>query len=166
MALEFFPPFKDYPELEDEEEEDESCSTNGVSSSNVESSLPPKKGRKNIKFHRRFKTMDRKGSLMSLPMNLLILFIAVTFFVALIPGFSEILGMAQNSQSLNCVGYVYNGDPGNVLSYNATIGTQSSIACLAIKLYLPYIALGVLIAGVAMIFYGRSSAGGQEQMYG
>jgi hypothetical protein len=108
--------------------------------------------------------MNNKGSLMSLPINLLMLFITVTFLVALIPGFVEMQSMAQQSDNLNCANYAYNGYlPGtHVLSYNSSLATNS-IACLAIKLYLPYIVLGVLIAGVALIFYGRS---GQDQMGG
>jgi len=101
--------------------------------------------------------MNNKGNLMSLPINLLMLFITVTFLIALIPGFVEMQDMAQQSDSMNCKGYTDTLDPS--LSYNATVGTKSSIGCLAIKLYLPYIVLGVLIAGVAIIFYGRSMAG-------
>ena len=98
---------------------------------------------------------NKKGAgLMDLPINLLMLFISVTFLIALIPGFVEMQDMAQNSQNMNCAGYTDATTPS--LSYNATIGTKSSIGCMAIKLYLPYIVLGVLIAGVAMIFYGRS----------
>jgi len=100
---------------------------------------------------------NKKGSLMSLPMNLLMLFISVTFLIALIPGFVEMQDMAQQSDNLNCKGYTDVTDA--ALSYNATIGTKSSIGCMAIKLYLPYIVLGVLIAGVAIIFYG----GGTQQ---
>lgn len=109
------------------------------------------------------KKKDKKGSLMNLPINLLMLFISITFLIALIPGFVEMQDMAQQSDQLNCKGYVYEGNTLSVYSYNATIGTKSSIGCMAIKLYLPYIILGVLIAGVAMIFYGRSM-GGQDQM--
>jgi len=104
---------------------------------------------------------NKKGSLMSLPINLLMLFISVTFLIALIPGFVEMQDMAQQSDQMNCKGYVYDGNPASVYSYNATIGTKSSIGCMAIKLYLPYIVLGVLIAGVALIFYGRSQDQGQ-----
>lgn len=85
------------------------------------------------------------------------LFISVTFLIALIPGFVEMQDMAQSSSSMNCAGYTDADTPAN--SYNATIGTKSSIGCMAIKLYLPYIVLGVLIAGVAMIFYGRQTGG-------
>jgi hypothetical protein len=110
--------------------------------------------------------MNNKGSLMDLPVNLLMLFIVVCFLVALIPGLVQIIDNAQQSDSLNCVGFKYNGDASNSLSYNSTIGTKSSIGCLAIKLYIPYIVLGVLIAGVALILYGRSVGGGQpEQSY-
>ena len=106
--------------------------------------------------------MNNKGSLMSLPVNLLMLFIAVTFLVALVPAFVEMQDMAQQSDNLNCKGFVYDGSATNVLSYNSTMLTKSSIGCMAIKLYIPYIVLGVLIAGVAMIFYGRMG-GGQQQ---
>lgn len=109
---------------------------------------------------RRYK-MDKKGSLLDLPINLLMIFIAITFLVALIPAFAEMQDTAQQSDSLNCVGFKYNGDANAVLSYNATIGTKSSIGCMAIKLYIPYIVLGVLVAGVAILFYGRQQ---QPQM--
>jgi hypothetical protein len=115
---------------------------------------------------RRSLITDTKGNLMSLPMNLLALFISVTFLIALIPGFVEMQNMAQQSDNMNCAGYKYNGDVNHALSYNSTIGTASSIGCMAIKLYLPYIVLGVLIAGVAMIFYGRSSGGGGGEAFG
>ena len=101
------------------------------------------------------KIKSKKGqSLMNMPINLLVLFITVTFLIALIPGFVEMQDMAQQSDNLNCKGYTDTLDA--TLSYNATIGSKSSIGCMAIKLYLPYIILGVLIAGVALIFYGRS----------
>lgn len=102
---------------------------------------------------------NKKAGLMDLPINLLMLFISVTFLIALIPGFVEMQDMAQQSDNLNCKGFSYEGNPASSLSYNATIGTKSSIGCMAIKLYLPYIVLGVLIAGVAMIFYGRQTGG-------
>jgi len=105
--------------------------------------------------------MNKSGNLMNLPMNLLMLFMGVVFLIALIPGLVELIDSTQQSDSLNCVGFEYNGDADNVLSYNSTIGTKSSIGCVAIKLYIPYIVLGVLIAGVGMIFYGGS--GGQNQ---
>lgn len=110
--------------------------------------------------------MNNKGNLMAMPMNLLMLFISVTFLIALIPAFVEMQDMAQERDSLNCHGYVAYDDLGAVdyvRSANSSIATKSSIGCMAIKLYIPYIVLGVLIAGVAMIFYGRTMGGGQDQ---
>ena len=104
--------------------------------------------------------MNNKGNLMQLPVNLLMLFITFTFLVTLIPGFAEMQGMAQNNDNLNCKGYVDYDDAS--LSYNSSQAEVSSMACLAIKMYLPYIVLGVLIAGVAIIFYGR----GEQQQPG
>ena len=114
---------------------------------------------------------DKKGqsSLMSLPVNLLMLFIAITFLVALIPAFVEMQNMAQEQENLNCHGYVAYTSTGavdTVRSANDSRASNSTIGCMAIKLYLPYIVLGVLIAGVAMIFYGRTMGGQQQQMGG
>ena len=108
-----------------------------------------------------YKKMNKKADLMQMPVNLLMLFITVTFLVALIPGLAEMQDVAQQSTSLNCKGYTDSAD--STLSYNATIGTKSSIGCMAIKLYIPYIVLGVLVAGVAFIFYGKSQS--QQQQY-
>ena len=110
--------------------------------------------------------MNNNGNLMSMPINLLMLFITITFMIALIPGFVEMQDMAQQSDQMNCKGFKYEGSSTHPLAYNDTIGTKSSIGCMAIKLYLPYIVLGVLIAGVAMIFYGQAMGGGQQQQYG
>ena len=122
--------------------------------------------RKSLAICRKRMLADKRGGLMDMPVNLLMLFITVTFLIALIPAFVEMQDMAQQSDSMNCKGFVYNGNVNDALSYNATIGTKSSIGCMAIKLYIPYIVLGVLIAGVAMIFYGRQMGGQQQQMGG
>ena len=112
-----------------------------------------------LKSIKEFDKLSKKGQsgLMAMPINLLVLFITVTFLIALIPAFVEMQDMAQQSDSMNCPGYVDTLNPS--LSYNATIGTKSSIGCMSIKLYLPYIVLGVLISGVALIFYGRQQGG-------
>jgi len=111
--------------------------------------------------------MNKKGGLMDLPVNLLVMFIVITFMIVLIPGLVEILNTAQRSDSLNCAGFIDWDNAGNPVnySYNSTIGTKSSIGCLAIKLYIPYIVLGVLISVVAMIFYGKVMAPSPEVGY-
>jgi len=110
--------------------------------------------------------MNNKGGLFDLPVNLLMLFIVVTFLITLLPGFTSMIDQAQQSDNLNCQGFKYMGDVNNALSYNDTIGTKSSIGCMAMKLYIPYIVLGVLIASVALIMYGRSSIGGGGEQFG
>lgn len=109
--------------------------------------------------------INKKGQsgMMSLPIKLLMMFMVVAILVALVPGMSDLIDSAKQSDSLNCVGYVHNGNANDVLSYNSTIGTKSSLGCLALTLYIPYIILGVLITVVAMIFYGdlRGSQGAQ-----
>ena len=91
--------------------------------------------------------------------QLLIFFMAISVMVAMIPAIREMLDIAQQSDGLNCPGYYYNGDSGNILSYNASL-TKNTLACLAIKLYLPYIILVVLIGGVTKLISGRVSEGG------
>lgn len=90
--------------------------------------------------------------------NLLFLFMAIATVVALIPALSTILKMAQQSDGLNCPGYSYQGDPNNTLSYNDSL-QSSTLACLAINLYLPYIVLAVLIGGVSRLLIGGGQPG-------
>jgi hypothetical protein len=90
-------------------------------------------------------------------------FIAITFAIMFLPGLTSIIDIGKDSTSLNCVGYVYQGNANHVLSYNATIGTKSTIGCLGLTFVIPYFILGVLVAAVGMILYGRTT--GQPQPY-
>lgn len=96
--------------------------------------------------------MNKRGQVMMI--NLLFLLMTVAVMVALIPEFNTLLNMAQQSNSLNCNGYFFNGDPNNTLSYNSTL-PSNTLACLSIDLYLPYIVMAVLIAGVSRVLLGR-----------
>lgn len=102
--------------------------------------------------------------LMNIPINLLWILIILAFLIGLTPAFVTFINMEQQSNFLNCPGYVYNGDATSSLSYNATIGTTTgtTIACLAINLYIPYIMLGVLLASVAYILYGKQIHGPEQ----
>lgn len=90
--------------------------------------------------------------------NLLFLFMAIAVVVALIPALSTILQMAQQSDGLNCPGYSYQGNSAHILSYNVSL-QSSTLACLAINLYLPYIVLAVLIGGVSRLLIGGGQPG-------
>jgi hypothetical protein len=106
-----------------------------------------------------------KKAQINIMVGLLIGFMVVTTLVALIPGMVDILNIAKQSDNLNCNGYSYEGDASHTLSYNATIGTQSSIACLAITLYIPYLVLAVLIGLVMKILYDRVASPQQYPQY-
>lgn len=96
--------------------------------------------------------MNSRGQVVII--NLLFLLMTIAVMVALIPEFSSLLNTAQQSDYLNCKGYSYNGDPNNVLSYNTTL-KSNTLACISIDLYLPYIIMAVLIAGVSRVILGR-----------
>lgn len=98
------------------------------------------------------KKMNKKGQVMIL--NLLFLLMAIATMVALIPMFNILLNMSQQSNSLNCPGYYYQGNINHSLSYNVSLPTNT-LSCLSISLYLPYIIMAVLIAGVSRVIMGR-----------
>lgn len=106
--------------------------------------------------------MNNKGNAGELMMGILWAFLAVTFAITLLPGFLEIVGFGQGSNSLNCHGYVNYSD--SSLSANDSRPEASTVGCLALKLYVPYFLLGVLIAVVGIIFYGKYGSSAQQQM--
>jgi hypothetical protein len=89
--------------------------------------------------------------------------------IAFISPINSFLNMAQQSDSLNCYGYIYNGDVNNSLSFNASLNNGNSgspLACLALKLYLPYLLLIFLIGGMSAVLANRSENlffGAQQQ---
>jgi hypothetical protein len=108
---------------------------------------------------------NNKGNVFQLPVILMGLFMVICFLTALLPAFTEILNQAQGSNSLNCAGYIDTYSDGGNYTYNSTIPT-STISCMAVKLYVPYIVLGVLIASVAVLFGQKIQFGGQDSMSG
>ncbi len=102
--------------------------------------------------HRKKRMMNKKGQVMMI--NLLFLLMTVAVMIALIPQFNILLNMAQQSDFLNCQGYFYQGNPNSTLSYNVSL-PSNTLACLSIDLYLPYIIMAVLIAGVSRVIMGR-----------
>ena len=112
---------------------------------------------------------NKKADMMGLIVGLLMGFMVITMLMSLLPAFVEMIDYGQSSASLNCVGYVdttaSTGGTANNLSYNPTIGTKSSIGCLALKLYIPYLVLGVLVAIVTKMLYDKAT-GQQQQYYG
>lgn len=100
--------------------------------------------------------MNNRGQMILV--NLLIFVMIVAVLVALIPALNALLNIAQQSDGLNCNGYSVNGDPNAHFSYNSSLPTNT-LACVAIRLYLPYIVLVVLIGGVAKLLGSRMFGG-------
>lgn len=100
--------------------------------------------------------MNTRANIM---MSLLFFIMGLGVLVAFISPINTFLNMAQQSDSLNCQGYIANGNVNDTLSYNSSLNDGSSgspIGCLALKLYLPYILLVFLIGGVAAVLSGKS----------
>lgn len=112
--------------------------------------------------------MNKKGNIM---LNLLFFIMGLGVIIAFISPINEFLDMAQWSSNLNCKGYIYDGNESNPLSFNSTLdggASGSPIACISLKLYLPYILLVFLIGGISTVLAGgaekffMSSSGGEE----
>lgn len=100
--------------------------------------------------------MNNNG-FVGLMVGILFAFLAITMLITLLPGFVNIIDYGKGSNALNCVGYADTDMSDGNQSYNASIGQKSSIGCLALTLYIPYLVLGILIAIVGKIFYDKSA---------
>ena len=105
-----------------------------------------------IKIKHKNNRMNSRGQVIIL--NLLFLLMTIMVLIALVPQITVLLNIAQQSDGLNCKGYIYEGNPNNSLSYNASMKTNT-MACMSIDLYLPYILLAILIAAVSRVIIGR-----------
>jgi len=114
--------------------------------------------------------MNRKGNIM---LSLLFFIMALGVLVVFIAPMNDFLDLAQQSDSLNCKGFIYSGDVNHTLSFNSTLdggASGSPLACLSLKLYLPYILLVFLIGGLTSVLGNRAGAmfgigGSQEESY-
>lgn len=100
--------------------------------------------------------MNNKGNIM---LSLLYFIMALGVMVAFISPINSFLDIAQQSDNLNCKGFIYNGDSTHALSFNDTLdGNQSGspLACLSLKLYLPYILLVFLIGGIMAVLSNKA----------
>ena len=113
--------------------------------------------------------MNKKGNIM---ISLLFFIMGLGVLVAFISPINSFIDMAQESTSLNCKGFIYEGNVNHTLSFNSSLhggASGSPLSCLALKLYLPYILLVFLIGGLAAVLANRSegmffggSSGGDE----
>ena len=92
-------------------------------------------------------------------MNLMFFVLALGVVISFISPINEFLNMAQESSSLNCKGFIYDGQVNHTLSFNKSLNggaSGSPLSCLALKLYLQYILLIFLIGGVASVLSGKA----------
>ncbi|MFI5405057.1 MAG: hypothetical protein ACHQ1D_00945 [Nitrososphaerales archaeon] len=108
------------------------------------------------------KSGNRRGQMIMI--QLLFLFMTIAVLVAMIPALNSVLNIAQQSDYLNCQGYSYLGNANHTFSYNASLASNT-LACLSIRLYLPYIVLVVLIGGVSKLLMDRGGSSQQMQYY-
>jgi hypothetical protein len=93
-------------------------------------------------------------------LSVLFFLMGLAVMVAFISPINTMLDMAQQSDNLNCKGFIYDGNVMHALSFdNLSDGGDSGspLACLALKLYLPYILLVFLIGGLSAIIGGRGA---------
>tara|TARA_R100001132_G_C3197655_1_gene46597 strand:- start:231 stop:557 length:327 start_codon:yes stop_codon:yes gene_type:complete len=88
----------------------------------------------------------------ALMIGLLMLIFTLMILVTIMPVLNQILSQAQNSQNLNCAGYNDTTTAGK--SYNSSLPTND-IACLAIKLYMPYLVLAILLGSISRLIYRK-----------
>lgn len=101
---------------------------------------------------------DKKGQmLMKVFIGLFVGFMIIAMLIALLPAFTSLIDIGLGTDGLNCPGYIDADNSDGNSSYNSTLGTKSSIGCLGLKLYIPYLVLGILIAVVMMILYDRGT---------
>lgn len=111
--------------------------------------------------------MNNRGNII---LGLLFFLMGLGVLVVFISPMSDFLDLAQQSDALNCKGFIFNGDPNHTLSFNSTANggaSGSPLACLSLKLYLPYLLLVFLVAGLSAVLAGRAESffglGGEEQ---
>jgi len=100
--------------------------------------------------------------------NLLFFLMALAVLVILVSPIKSFIDIAQGNNFLNCRGFIdNNAGPAQNYSYNSSKSTEN-LSCLALKLYLPYIFLVFLIAGISKLLYERGIdfVGGGDQSGG
>ena len=99
------------------------------------------------------KKMNKQGQVLII--NLLILVMTIVVFAAMLPILSETLNSTKDQSSLNCPSNINKCETNDAIPcYNSSIQKQT-IACSMIDLYVPYIVIVVLIAGVAKLMANR-----------
>lgn len=110
---------------------------------------------------------NKKGQVMII--NLLFVFMAIAVLMGMLTAFKDVIDDARGSDSLNCksttrVCSASMPEP----CYNSSAKDSETLACTMLDLYIPYIVMVVLVAGVAKILANRvvDQFATQQQQYG
>lgn len=104
---------------------------------------------------------NKKGQVMIF--NLVILIMTIVVFVGLLPVLSDTIYTAKDQGSLNCKSNDNKCATNQAVPcYNSSIPT-STMACAMMDLYVPYIVIIVLIAGVMKLIANRLDIGVGQQ---
>jgi hypothetical protein len=109
--------------------------------------------------------MDKKGQVLII--NLIFLVMTIVVFVAMIPVLREALDNTRHENALNCKSNMNKCEiSAGVPCYNSSKNSET-VGCAMIDLYIPYIVIVVLIAGVAKLMANRveSFVGPQQSAY-
>ena len=93
-------------------------------------------------------------------LSLMFFLMGLGVMIAFISPINSFLDMAQQSDGLNCKGYIFSGNENHTLSFNSSLhggNSGSPLACIALKLYLPYILLVFMIGGISSVLGGRGA---------
>lgn len=104
---------------------------------------------------------SKKGQ--AIIINMVFLVMTIVVLTGFIPVLKEVLDNARHYDSLNCKSNINNcATSTTVPCYNSSM-TTSTTSCLMLDLYLPYILIVVLIAGVGALLANRVQTMGAPQ---
>lgn len=102
---------------------------------------------------------NKKGNIL---LSLLFFIMALGVLIVFISPINAMINMMQESGNLNCKGYLDDGknETYSSLAFNSTKNGEQSgspLSCMTLKLYLPYILLIFLIAGISAVMGGKGA---------
>ena len=106
--------------------------------------------------------MNKRGNLI---IGLMVFLMGLVIMIIFISPIKAMIDIAQQPSFLNCKGYIFDGNVNSPFSFNATLNNNNSgspLTCLVFKLYLPYLLLIFLIAGLSSVLSNRA----EEMFFG
>jgi hypothetical protein len=110
------------------------------------------------------RSKNKRGQVLII--NLIFLVMTIVVFVAMIPVLREQLDNARHQDALNCKSDMNQCDTNSAVPCHNGSKNSETVGCAMIDLYIPYIVIVVLIAGVAKLMANRvESFAAPQQAY-